>query len=160
MAAVLAEPSAVLGLPSVWGAPSIGAVGSSSSLPGLQIMISTLCIEPTAICLRSPVNRDLNSNLATLDLLAVHVRAGLLLHLLTTESHEAEATALAGLVASLELANHELGDRAEGDLGGGGGVVGEKLKELKIGLAGIKIRYNDEDGLPSPRAGRRGGWRP
>jgi hypothetical protein len=52
------------------------------------------------------------------------------LQLLTRERDEAEATALARLVAGLELANHELGDRAKGDLSSGGGVVLEDLEEL------------------------------
>lgn len=83
------------------------------------------------VLLAGAVDRDLNSNLATLNLLAVHVGAGLLLKLLTRERHEAETTTLARLVAGLELADHELGDWAEGNLGGGGRVVGEDLEELK-----------------------------
>jgi hypothetical protein len=52
------------------------------------------------------------------------------LHLFTRESDEAEAATLARLVAGLEFADHELGNRAECDLGGGRGVVGEDLEQL------------------------------
>ena len=79
------------------------------------------------------VDRDLNGDLATLDLLAVHVVACLLLQLLTSERNEAEATTLARLVACLELADHELGDRSKGNLGGGWVVVGEDLEKLGNG---------------------------
>lgn len=82
------------------------------------------------ILLAGTVNRDLNSDLAALDLFTVHLRACLLLHLFTRESDEAETTALTWLVAGLELADHELRDRAEGDFGGGWRVVGEDLEEL------------------------------
>ena len=88
------------------------------------------------ILLAWTVNRDLNGDLATLDLLAVHVVACLLLQLFTSECNEAEATALAWLVAGLELANHELGDWAESNLCGSWRVVGEDLEQLKNVLVG------------------------
>lgn len=69
------------------------------------------------VLLAGAVDGDLNGNLATLNLLAVHVGASLLLKLFGFESDETKATALAGLVASLELANHETRDGAESDLG-------------------------------------------
>jgi hypothetical protein len=84
------------------------------------------------VLLAGRVNRDLNGDLTALNFLAVHLVAGLLLELLGAEGHEAEATALAGLTASLELLDHEAGDGAEGDLGLGGGVVLEDLEELQI----------------------------
>lgn len=76
------------------------------------------------------INRDLNGDLATLDLFAVHVSAGLLLHLFTSEGNEAEAATLAWFVAGLKLADHELLDWAERDLGGGRGVVSEDFEKL------------------------------
>jgi hypothetical protein len=54
----------------------------------------------------------------------------LLLQLLRGQRDEAEATALAGLAASLELLDHEAGDGAKGDLGGQGLVGFEQLLEL------------------------------
>jgi hypothetical protein len=69
------------------------------------------------VLLAGAVDGNLDGNLATLDLLAVHVGASLLLKLLGFESDETKATALAGLVASLELADHEARDGAESDLG-------------------------------------------
>ena len=86
------------------------------------------------------IDRDLNGDLATLDLLAVHVVASLLLQLLTSERDETEAATLAWLVACLEFADHELGDRSKGNLGGGWGVVGEDLEELGRQLACGEIR--------------------
>jgi hypothetical protein len=82
------------------------------------------------ILLAGGVDSDLDGDLTALNLLAVHLVASLLLELLGAESDETEATALAGLVAGLELLDHEAGDGAEGDLGGGGGVVLEDLKKL------------------------------
>lgn len=69
------------------------------------------------VLLSGGVNGDLDGDLATLDLLAVHLVASLLLKLLRAESDEAEATALARFAAGLELLNHEAGDRAESNLG-------------------------------------------
>jgi hypothetical protein len=83
------------------------------------------------VLLARAVDSDLDSNLAALDLLAVHIGTGLLLHLLGGKSNKTEATALAGLVASLELADHELGDRTKSDLGRGRLVLSEDLKKLK-----------------------------
>jgi hypothetical protein len=83
------------------------------------------------ILLAGRVDRDLNGNLTALDLLAVHLVASLLLELLRAEGDESEATALAGLTASLQLLDHEAGDGAEGDLGLSGGVVLEDFKELE-----------------------------
>lgn len=82
------------------------------------------------IFLSGRVNRDLNGDLTALDLLAIHLVASLLLELLRAQGDETETTALARLTASLELLDHEAGDRAKGDLGLGGGVVLEDLEEL------------------------------
>lgn len=81
------------------------------------------------------INRDLNGDLASLDLFAVHVVARLLLELSASERHEAEPTSLAWLVAGLQLADHEFWNRAQGDLGGGWLVVGEDLEQLQSSLA-------------------------
>jgi hypothetical protein len=76
------------------------------------------------------VDGDLDSDLTTLDLLSVHLLNSLLLKLLRGESNETEATSLASLATSLEFLDHEAGNGAEGDLGRGGLVVLEELKEL------------------------------
>lgn len=76
------------------------------------------------------VDSNLDSDLTALDLLGVHLSNGLLLHLLRGKSHEAEATSLAGFVAGLELLDHEAGDGAEGNLGGGWLVGSEEFLEL------------------------------
>ena len=82
------------------------------------------------VLLARAVNSNLDSDLAALDLLAVHIGTGLLLHLLGGEGNKTEATALARLVAGLELTDHKLGDRTESDLGGGRLVLSEDLEEL------------------------------
>lgn len=78
------------------------------------------------------VDGNLDGDLTTLNLLAVHLFASLLLQFLGGEGDESEATALARLVAGLELANHEARDWAKGDLGGGWVVLGEDLKKLRM----------------------------
>jgi hypothetical protein len=83
------------------------------------------------VLLARAVNSDLDGNLATLDLLAVHIGTGLLLHLLSGKGNKTEATALARLVAGLELADHEFGDGTESNLGGGRLVLSEDLEELR-----------------------------
>ena len=83
------------------------------------------------VLLAGAVNGNLDGDLAALNLLAVHIGTGLLLHLLGGKSNKTEATALAGLVASLELADHELGDRTKSDLGRGGLVLSEDLEKLQ-----------------------------
>lgn len=92
------------------------------------------------IFLSRGVDRDLNSDLTALDFLAVHLVASLLLKLLRAKGDEAEATALAGLAACLKLLDHEAGNGAESDLGGGGGVVLEDLEELvHVSLASFVV---------------------
>lgn len=84
------------------------------------------------VLLARAVNSNLDGDLAALDLLAVHIGTGLLLHLLSGKSNKTEAAALARLVAGLELADHELGDGTESNLGGGRLVLGEDLEELTV----------------------------
>lgn len=105
-----------------------GALGSAGDAVDLGLALDQTV--RVVVLLARAVDGDLDGDLAALDLLAVHVRAGLLLQLLARERDEAEAAALAGLVALLQLAHHELGDGAQGDLGAGGRVLGEDLEEL------------------------------
>ena len=84
------------------------------------------------VLLAGGVDCDLNSNLTACDLLAVHVGASLLLQLLASKGDEAIATALAGLVACLELADHELWDGTESNLGGRGLVIRKELEKLLL----------------------------
>lgn len=79
------------------------------------------------------IDGNLDSDLATLDLLAVHLGDSLLLKLLRGQRDEAKTAALAGLTARLELLDHEAGDGAQGDLGRQGLVGGEQLLELEGG---------------------------
>lgn len=102
--------------------------GSGSALGSGGLALSALDV---VVLLAGGVDRDLNGNLTALDLLAVHLGASLLLKLLRTKGNETEATALAGLTASLKLLDHETGNGAESDLGLSGGVVLEDLEELE-----------------------------
>ncbi len=114
------------------------------------------------------VDGDLDGDLASLNLLAVHLRDGLLLQFLRSQGNETKTTALASLTTSLELLDHESGDGSEGDLGGGRLVGGEELLELWMGLAGPRgnrvTRAKRVEGtvrfLPSPRSTRTAGWQP
>jgi hypothetical protein len=101
------------------GAGSVGLGGTIGERVGVLVLLARA------------VNSDLDGDLATLDLLAVHIGTGLLLHLLSGKSNKTEAAALAGLVTSLELADHEFGDGTESDLGGGRLVLSEDLEELE-----------------------------
>jgi hypothetical protein len=103
-----------------------GLVGGSSLGEG-----SVTTLGGGIVLLAGGVDRDLNGDLTALDLLAVHLGASLLLELLRAKGDETEATALAGLTASLELLDHEARNGAEGDLGLSGRVVLEDLEELK-----------------------------
>lgn len=82
------------------------------------------------VLLAGAVNGDLDSDLTSFDLLAVHLLDGLLLELLGTEGDETETTTLAGLVTGLELLDHEARNRAESDLGRNGLVGSKELLEL------------------------------
>ena len=112
----------------------------------------------SVVLLTGGVDRDLNCDLTTLDFLAVHLGASLLLELLRAEGNETETTALAGLTAGLELLDHEAGDGAEGDLGLGGGVVLEDLKKLIHQLARAVRRGCANS--PCPPSGRTAGSQP
>jgi hypothetical protein len=105
------------------GSSSGGASGGLTLSGGLHVVV----------LLSGRVNGDLDSDLTTLNLLAVHLRASLLLELLGAEGDETETTALAGLTTSLELLDHEAGDGTKSDLGLGGRVVLEDLEELYKG---------------------------
>jgi hypothetical protein len=111
------------------GCGSGGGTASSGGGSGLTLSGGLHVV----VLLSGRVNGDLDSDLTTLNLLSVHLRASLLLELLGTEGNETETTALAGLTTSLELLDHEAGDGAESDLGLGGGVVLEDLEELGVG---------------------------
>jgi len=110
------------------------------------------------VLLAGGVDRDLNGDLTALDLLAVHLGASLLLELFGTKGDETEATALAGLTASLELLDHETGDWAEGDLGLGGGVVLEDLE--KLGQVSDALEDSRLINVPYPPSGRMAGSQP
>ncbi len=118
------------------GVPPLGSrsvdVGRSFSRGWVAVDISLTLQQGIWILvfLARAVNRDLNSDLAALDLLAIHLGARFLLHLFTREGDETEAAAFAWLVTGLELADHELGDRTESDFGGGWRVIGEDFEEL------------------------------
>lgn len=115
-------------LDSSWGFGS-GLGGSCGSLFSLGVGLGVV------VLLARRVDGDLDSDFAALDLLAVHLGAGLLLQVLGSQSNEAEATALAGLVAGLELLDHKAGNGTESDLGGRGFVVLEDFQKLWVELA-------------------------
>ena len=96
------------------------------------------------VLLARGVNSDLDSDLAALDLLAVHIGTGLLLHLLGGEGNKTEATALARLVAGLKLTDHKLGDRTEGNLGGGRLVLSEDFEKLDIQVSMMLLSSGHE----------------
>jgi hypothetical protein len=110
------------GLGGLLGGIGGGCVGGGGLALALHVVV----------LLAGRVNRDLNGDLTALDLLSVHLVASLLLEFLRAEGNETETTALARLTASLELLDHEAGNRAEGNLGLGGGVVLEDLEELEF----------------------------
>ena len=101
---------------------SLGTVGSLGTLSGRGIGIF--------IGLVWAVNSDLDSDLATLNFLSIHLIDSLLLLFLRGKSDETEATALAGLVAGLELLDHEARNRTKGDLGRGWLICGKEFLEL------------------------------
>lgn len=103
--------------------------GGSGSLLGAILGLGSGSVGLLVGLVRA-VDGNLDSNLAALDLLAVHLSNGLLLQLLGSQGDEAEATALASLATSLQLLDHEAGDRAQGDLGRRWLVGVEELLEL------------------------------
>lgn len=112
------------------------------------------------VLLSGGVDGNLDSDLAALNFLAVHLRASLLLKLLGTESDETETTALAGLATGLEFLDHEAGDGAESDLGGGGGVVLEDLQELRFISQMRRNHESQRRNEPCLPSDHRGGWQP
>lgn len=103
------------------------ALGGGGGGGGLLALMGSYVV----VLLSGGVDGDLDGDLTALDLFAVHLSASLLLKLFRSEGNESEATALASLTTSLELLDHESGDGAKGDLGGGGLVVLEDLEELE-----------------------------
>jgi len=123
-----------------------GGAGRTLSSGWLAVGLWNITLEGiiwVLVLLARAVDCDLNSNLAAFDLLAVHIGAGLLLHLLGCKSDKAKTTALARLVACLELADHELWNWAKGDLGRGWVVVCKQLKKLL--LAEVVWEVGDHD---------------
>lgn len=97
---------------------TLGTVGAVLTvLPMLNVL--------GAILLAWAINGYLDCNFSSLNLLAIHLRDGLLLQLLRLQGNEAKASALSGLVSGLELLDHESWDWSEGDLGRDGLVVVE-----------------------------------
>jgi len=90
---------------------AVGAVGNRVSLG--------------SILLAWAVDGHLDSDLATFNLLAIHLADRLLLHGLVGKGDETEAAALARFISSLELLDHETGNGAQGDLGGSWLVFGK-----------------------------------
>lgn len=107
-----------------------GGRGGSVLLRRCSSRLGLLTRDVDVILLARAVDRDLDRNLTALDLLSVHFVDGLLLELLRGKGDEAEPTALAALVAGLQLLDHKARNGAQGDLGGGRLVVGEDLLEL------------------------------
>src|SRR5271168_3921176 len=84
------------------------------------------------VFLARAVDGHLDCDLATLDLLAVHLVDCFLLQFLRTKSDEAEATALARFVASLQFLNHEARDWTESNFRRGWLVGLEEFLELGV----------------------------
>ena len=103
---------------------------SSGTVGRLNSSFSSRCID-FLIGLVWAVNGDLDSDLTTLNLLSVHLVDSLLLLLLRGEGDETEATSLTGLVAGLELLDHETRDWAKGDLGRRWLVSSKEFLELE-----------------------------
>lgn len=119
-----------------WQISLSGLGGSSSSSRGgvlLSRSVGLLVLISggvDVVLLAGAVDGDLDSNGATVNILAVHLADGLGLEFLRGEVDESETTGLAALVAGLELLDHEAGNGTKSDLGGDGGVVGKDLLEL------------------------------
>lgn len=109
---------------------SSGRLGGGSTLGsgGGAILLTR---DDLLILLTRAIDGDLDGNLTALDLLAIHLRASLLLQLLRSEGDKAKATALARLVAGLKLLDHEARDGPESDLGRSRRIVLEDLHKLQ-----------------------------
>jgi hypothetical protein len=99
---------------------AVGILSSSFSGWGVGIIIGLVWA----------VNGDLDSDLTTFNLLAIHLVDGLLLLFLGSKSNESESTTFARFVASLKLLDHETWDWSKGDLGGGWLISSEEFLEL------------------------------
>ena len=101
----------------------------------LGVRLGTVCAVLSilgTIFLAWAINGDLDCDLSTLDLLAVHLGNSFLLQLLRFERNEAEASSLSWLVPGLELLDHESWDWSESNLCGDWLVVIEEFLELQI----------------------------
>lgn len=87
------------------------------------------------------VDGNFNSDLTTLNLLAVHLRNSFLLQLFGGESDEAEATTLAWLATCLEFLDHKSGNGSKGNLGRRRLVSFEEILELLMELRVSIIPY-------------------
>jgi hypothetical protein len=101
----------------------------SGTIGGLSGSLSS-CSVSVLIGLVWAVDGDFDGDLTALDLLSVHFIHSLLLLFLGGKSNEAEATTLAGLIASLKLLDHETRDWSKGDLGRGWLIGSEEFLEL------------------------------
>lgn len=109
------------------------------------------------------IDSNLDGDLTPVDLLAVHLRNGLLLQLFRRKSNKPKSTALAGLAAGLEFFDHESGNGAKCNFGGGRLVSLEEIFKLLNRISVFpKMEYlkGHLKYIQSLRSGRRGGWRP
>ena len=92
------------------------------------------------------IDGDLDGNLATFNLLTIHLTDSLLLQFLGAERDESKSTTLTGFATSLELLDHIALNWAKGDLGGSRAVSREKFLELhnehQQGIVTINIGCN------------------
>lgn len=102
-------------------------VGLDDAILGKRSGAGSLRVD---VLLTGAIDGYLDRNHTAFHLLVVHLAHSLLLQLLRSKRHKTEATALAGLVASLELLHHVASDGAKSDLGSGGVVGREELFEL------------------------------
>ena len=122
-----------LHLSSGWGSDTARALGSGwGDLAVLLVFGGIRSSLESLVLLARAVDGDLDSELAALDLLAVHFGDGLLLRLFSWEGDEGEATSLTRLATRLKLADHEARDRPESELCAGGLIGSEELEELTI----------------------------
>ena len=110
----------------------VGCLGSGDLGSGGLRTLGTvgLSLELVIVRLVGAVDGNLDGDLTTLDLLAVHLIDGLLLHLLAGQGDEAKTTSLASLTTGLQLLDHEARDGAKGDLGRRGLVSLKEFLEL------------------------------
>lgn len=92
--------------------------------------IGTVLTHLGTVFFSGAVDGNLDRDLATFDLLAIHLLDSLLLQLLRGESDETEASSLARFVACGELFDHETWDGAESNLSGTWLVGSKEVFEL------------------------------